>query len=94
MKNKFKHSLAVISDFLEGAFKVKASSIIRKEASDLNDDFMLLLFGDFLGIPNPFSYFALEFLPLFVEELESWEKRISIRKSIVAEKAGQYDFCC
>lgn len=94
MKIKSKLLRTVISDFLEGAFKVKASSVIRKEAFDLNDDFMLLLFGDFLGIPNPVSYYTLELLPYLADELESWERRILNRKSIIAEKAGQYDFCC
>jgi hypothetical protein len=94
MRIKSKQLRTVISNFLEGAFKVKASSVIRKEAFDLNDDFMLLLFGDFLGIPNPISYYALELLPYLADELEGWERRILNRKSIIAEKAGQYDFCC
>jgi hypothetical protein len=94
MRVKFKQLLILIFDFLEGIFKIHASSIIRKEAFDLNDDFMLLLFGDFLGIPNPISYYSLELLPYLANEFEGWERRILNRKSIVAEKAGQYDFCC
>jgi hypothetical protein len=80
--------------FCEGVFKVPASNIIRKEAFDANDNFILLLFGDLLGIPNPVSYYTLELLPYLVEELESWEKRMQNRKSIIAEKVAQYDFCC
>jgi len=33
---------------------------IRKEAWDMNDNVMLLLFGDYLGLPNPISYYTLE----------------------------------
>ena len=51
-------------------------------------------FGDLLGIPNPASYYTLELLPFLAEELEGWERRMQGRKGILAEKAGQYDFCC
>ncbi|MFQ6084166.1 MAG: hypothetical protein ACE5WD_12535 [Candidatus Aminicenantia bacterium] len=94
MRVKSNQLWAGISDFLEGAFKIPASSVIRKEAFDLNDSFLLLLFGDFLGIPNPVSYYTLELLPYLADELEGWERRILGRKSIIAEKVGQYDFCC
>jgi len=94
MTGKYKQLWAAISDFMEGAFNMHASNVIRKEAFDLNDSFFLLLVGDFLGLPNPFSYHALELLPYLADELESWERRILARKSIIAEKFGQFDFCC
>ena len=86
--------LSIIQEIYEGAFISSASDIIRKEAIDTNDDLLLLLFGDLLGIPNPVSYYTLELLPFLSEELESWERRMQNRKSIIAEKFGQYDFCC
>ncbi|PIE55595.1 MAG: hypothetical protein CSA35_00265 [Dethiosulfovibrio peptidovorans] len=70
----------------------KRHGVIRKEAFDENDDLMLLLFGEFLGIPNPISYYTLELLPYVVTELEPWERRIQNRKMILAEKAAQFDF--
>lgn len=94
MKIESKQLSSVINDFLEGAFKMHASNVVRKEAFDLNDSFFILLFGDFLGLLNPFSYYALELLPYLADELESWERRILARKSIITEKFGQYDFCC
>jgi hypothetical protein len=75
-----------------GSFVEKGIGVIRKEAFDVNDNLMLLLFGDFLGIPNPISYYSLELLPLLYEDLVPWERRMLNRKHIVAEKAGQYDF--
>ncbi|MFQ5868164.1 MAG: hypothetical protein ACE5IT_09285 [bacterium] len=86
--------LPTIQGFLEDHFKMSATSIIRKEAFDTNDNFIILLFGDLLGIPNPVSYYTLELLPYLAEELEGWERRMQNRKSIFAEKLGQYDFCC
>ena len=78
--------------FHHGTFVDKRMAVVRKEAFDINDNLMLLLFGDFLGIPNPISYYTLELLPYMAEELVPWERRMQNRKTIVAEKAGQYDF--
>jgi len=78
--------------FHHGTFVDKRMAVVRKEAFDINDNLMLLLFGDFLGIPNPVSYYMLELLPYVADELEPWERRIQNRKFIIAEKAAQYDF--
>ena len=64
----------------------------RMEAWDMNDNVMLLLFGDYLGLPNPISYYTLELLPYLAEEMLPWQRRIMNRQSVVAEKAAQYDF--
>lgn len=81
-----------VSGFLHGSFVNKRMAVVRKEAFDDNDNLMLLLFGDFLGIPNPVSYYMLELLPYVMEDLVPWERRMQNRKYIIAEKAAQYDF--
>jgi len=86
--------LPFIQEFLESWHRTSATGVLRKEAFDNNDNFIILLFGDLLGIPNPVSYYTLELLPYLAEELEGWERRMQNRKSIVAEKFGQFDFCC
>ncbi len=78
--------------FSYGVFVDKRMGVVRKEAFDQYDNLMLLLFSDFLGIPNPISYYMLELLPYMADELVPWERRIQNRKFIVAEKAAQYDF--
>lgn len=79
--------------FLQGAFdlKSKSTAILEKEAKYEMDNFFLLCFSDFIGIPNPISYYTLEVLPYVADELDSWETRILGRKSILADKAGAYD---
>ena len=78
--------------FVFGTFLEKRVSAIRKEAWDMNDNMMLLLFGDYLGLPNPISYYTLEILPYLAEDMLPWQRRIMNRQSVVAEKAAQYDF--
>ncbi|MFZ7104324.1 MAG: hypothetical protein ACOWWO_16935 [Peptococcaceae bacterium] len=82
-----------IKMFFQGAFdlKTKSTAILKKEAKDEMDNFLLLCFSDLIGVPNPISYYTLEVLPYVAEELDSWETRILGRKSVLADKAGAYD---
>lgn len=93
---KNRSALSKIWEFLclfhHGTFVDKRMAVVRKEAYDINDNLMLLLFGDFLGIPNPISYYMLELLPYMADDLVPWERRMQNRKFIIAEKAAQYDF--
>ena len=88
----WKNAKEFVVAFLHGSFVNKRMAVVSKEAFDDNDNLMLLLFGDFLGIPNPVSYYMLELLPYVMEDLVPWERRMQNRKYIVAEKAAQYDF--
>jgi hypothetical protein len=78
--------------FVVASFLEKRTAAIRKEAWDMNDNVMLLLFGDYLGLPNPISYYTLEILPYLAEDMLPWQRRIMNRRSVVAEKAAQYDW--
>ncbi|WZL74389.1 hypothetical protein QBE52_06520 [Clostridiaceae bacterium 35-E11] len=80
--------------FLKGAFDMqdRATALMKKEAMDELDNFMLLCYADLLGLPIPTSYYTLEMLPYLAEELENWEKRILSRQSVVGDRWG--DFCC
>lgn len=88
--------LSNVQGFFRGAFdfQERATSVLRKEAHEENDIFILLCFADLIGIPVPTSYYSLELLPYLAEELGGWEKRIVERKSVLAEKFGKHDWCC
>lgn len=91
---RFQKIMENIKLFLKGAFDMedRATALIRKEAMDELDNFMLLCYGDLLGLPIPTSYYTLELLPFIAEDMEGWERRILDRKSVVADRWG--DFCC
>ncbi len=96
MKESTKKKLAVawewISLFFFGASVDKRMGVVRKEAFDMNDEVMLLLFGDYLGIPNPLSYYMMELLPYIAQDLNSWERRMMNRQMLISDKAGQFGF--
>ena len=80
--------------FFQGAtdFNRKSRALLIKESHDEMDDFILLCFGDLLGIPIPTSYYSLELLPLLAPELEGWQNRMTSRLYIWQEKWSDYGF--
>jgi hypothetical protein len=90
---KIKKIIEGLGLFFQGAFDMQARSQghIENEANDLMDQFMILCFGDYLGIDLPTSYYALELLPYLAEDLEQWQGRMTSKKSIWEEKAGKLD---
>jgi hypothetical protein len=49
-----------------------------------NDDlFMLLVFSEMVGVPNPASYVTLELQPLLYADFHEWHKRMGMDHSPV-----------
>jgi hypothetical protein len=92
-KYKFKQFKEDFKLFLKGAFDYqhKATSYLKKEAYDAQDNFMLLCFGDLLGFPMSTSYYSIELLPYLADELKGWERRMIKRNEIWEEKWAEYD---
>ena len=94
MKNKlFQRIKENIQLFVQGAtdFNTKSKAILTKESQNEMDEFILLCFGDLLGIPIPTTYYSLELLPLIAEDLDGWHNRMSNRLSVWQEKWADYD---
>lgn len=94
MKAYFEQFKEDILNVLKGAFdfKTKSTSFLKKEAYDAHDNFLLLCFGDLLGLPLPTSYYTIELLPYLAESLETWERRMIRRNEIWQEKWAEFDF--
>lgn len=92
-ESKLKEFLENFKLFFQGASDInrKSRAILEKEAHNEMDDFLLLCFGDTLGLPFPTSYYALEILPYVAEDMEGWTRRMMDRKSIWGEKWGDFD---
>lgn len=48
---------------------------------DEEDLFMLLVFAESLGVPNPASYYTLELLPVLYERFHEWHRRMGMEHS-------------
>ncbi len=90
--DKIKRVIIDIKDFMYGFFIESAVDLLEKEAYEQEDLYMLLLFSDLLGIPNPVSYYTMELLPYIAEDMENWEARMLRKGEILSERFGKHDF--
>ncbi len=54
---------------------------IARAKRDEDDLFMLFIFAEMLGVPNPATYYTLELQPLFIERFHAWHKRMGMEHS-------------
>lgn len=52
-----------------------------RQARDEEDLFMMMVFSESLGIPNPVSFYTLELQPIMLEQFHEWHTRMGIEKS-------------
>ncbi|MDP2497189.1 MAG: cory-CC-star protein [Candidatus Palauibacterales bacterium] len=48
---------------------------------DEDDLFMLLVFSQMMGVPNPASYYTLELLPVLYDRFHEWHTRMGMEES-------------
>lgn len=48
---------------------------------DEEDLFMLLVFAENLGVPNPAAYYTMELLPIVYDRFHEWHKRMGMERS-------------
>lgn len=79
--------------FFVGALDMQQKSVthIENEIVDTTDEFLILCFGDMLGIDLPTTYYALELLPYLAEDIEPWQRRMLSKKSVWEEKGSKLD---
>ncbi|MGD9567710.1 MAG: hypothetical protein AB7V48_05230 [Sedimentibacter sp.] len=93
-KERIKNFLVNLKLFIQSAtdFNRRSKALLIKESHNEMDDFILLCFGDLLGIPIPTTYYSLELLPLIAEDLDGWQNRMISRLYIWQEKWSDYGF--
>jgi hypothetical protein len=54
---------------------------LARAQRDEDDFFMLLVFSEIMGIPNPAAYYMLELQPLLLERFHEWHTRMGLEHS-------------
>ncbi len=70
----------VFTDFYYAPYR-GAFERAKRENDDL---FMLFMFCELMGVPNPATYYTLELQPIFIEQLDAWQDRMGRDRSIFA----------
>lgn len=85
--------LAKIWDFLKlwikGSFVYPLTKHTEKELARRQDLFLMLCFGDMLGLPIP-TYITLKLLPYFIAEMPYWRRRMSRGRISFFEKMAEF----
>lgn len=79
--------------FFKGAldFRGHSTKHIEYAAEETMEEFMILCFGDLIGVDMPTSYYALELLPYLADDLEKWQRNSLDKKSVWEAKGASLD---
>ena len=73
-----------LRDFIIGAALMEFQQVARQERVARQDLFLVVTFGDFIGIPILPSPYALRLLPHVIPNLASWKKRMVRERDLTA----------
>ncbi len=78
---QLKATLRRVSFYAEEAYNAPYRAAVARAKRDQDDVFMLLVFSEMMGVPNPASYYTLELQPLLMERFHDWHKRMGMPHS-------------
>ena len=61
---------------------------MKKERGHTDNLFMLIIFGDIIGLPLLPPYYSLRLFPYIIPNIESWKKRVLREKDLTDFVAG------
>jgi hypothetical protein len=64
----------LLREFYSAPYRGAVARAKRQE----DDLFMLLVFSEMVGVPNPASYYTLELQPLLYQDFHEWHKRLGM----------------
>lgn len=73
--------LSQLGELLREFYTAPFRGAVARAKREEDDVFMLLVFSEMVGIPNPASYFTMELQPLLYEDFHEWHKRMGMEHS-------------
>jgi hypothetical protein len=73
--------MARLSDGLHEFYAAPYRRAFARAGRDEEDLFMLLVFSEALGVPNPASYYTLELMPAMYDRFHAWHLRMGMERS-------------
>lgn len=67
--------------FATEVYNAPYRSAIARAKREEDDLFMLLVFSEVMGVPNPAAYYTLELQPLMLERFHAWHQRMGMEHS-------------
>jgi hypothetical protein len=73
---KAKEALRTVREIMVGLTVHEMNLELRKERGHLNHLFMLIVFGDLVGMPILPPYYSMRLLPYIVPHIQSWKRSL------------------
>ncbi|GAB2789593.1 hypothetical protein GCM10027040_14810 [Halomonas shantousis] len=80
-RDKLRTWLGQARFFAEEIYVSRYRGAIARARRDEDDLFMLLVFSEMMGMPNPAAYYTLELQPLLLERFHDWHRRMGMERS-------------
>lgn len=77
LRDRLRQAGALLSEFYQAPYR----GAIARAKRDEDDLFMLFVFAEAMGVPNPAGFYTLELLPLMYEKFHDWHKRMGMPHS-------------
>ncbi len=79
---KLKGSRKVVGEVMYGLLLHEPVLVMKKERGHLDTLFMLVIFGDMIGLPLLPPYYSLRLLPHIIPSLKTWRRRVLREKDV------------
>ena len=79
---KLKGSPKVVREIIYGLLFHEVVLVTKKERGHLDNLFMLVIFGDLIGLPLLPPYYSLRLLPHIIPSLNTWKRRVLREKDV------------
>ena len=73
--NRGRGWFARLQDLLDEFYAAPYRGALARARRDEDDLFMLFVFAELMGVPNPASYYTLELQPVLLERFHEWHRR-------------------
>lgn len=81
MIQRIKNFFSTIQKFAHDFYTAPYRGAMLRTRRDEEDLFMLFVFAEVLGVPNPVAYHTLELQPLLLERFHDWHRRMGMEQS-------------
>jgi len=88
LRGKLKKFARTVGEVIYGMTVYDMVRDLKKERSHLEHLFVLVIFGDLLGVPVLPPYYAMRLIPYVVPSLDTW-KRSMLREKDITDLADQ-----
>jgi hypothetical protein len=82
LKKSLKNLRKSLNEVFYGATVYELEVALRKDRGALDKLFMLVIFGDFVGLPILPPYHSMRLLPYIVPRLETWKRNLAREKDL------------